>query len=640
MFEQYYFQFRKMVIPADDYRPLSSIEDRQVWEKISRELSTFLVTEGEKYLDYDWPSILATDFMDFSRTGNRVLLEEKAGQRRNALLYLTLAECIENKGRFINGIVNGVWSTCDEATWIVSAHNTLYPIPGAEALKLPDTTEKIKVFIDILGSDVAALIASVYRLVGTRMDEVTPSINRRLLQTLKERIVVPFLANDDFPWMGNGRGLKYINNWTVWVISNILSVTVLTVFDVETRVKMVEKSMYYLDRFLAECPDDGSYLEGSSYWTTACGALLDSLDMIRGLSGGKIDFIKDEKVQNLSSFIYRQHIDGNMFINNADADLNLHTSAQRLYTLGTIAGNETLKSFALALRDVNGPELMVNRTTHPFHAIRELFTYGSFMQLSSTTFPYLLHSWQGTMEIMCEREFEGSSKGLYFSVKGGTNIGSHNHLDTGSFIIFSDGKPAIIDVGRGVYSVANFGIDRNKVISISSEWHNVPYICGRGQYLNMTKMSLADASMYRAKNTVYKSVGPLTELSMELRDVYPADCAVKYWKRIYRFDREKKEITVTEDFKLTKQEGETYLSLVTAEEPVITGNSIRIPVKDGADLAVVCPPELMPEIDVYEVANDVRLSKAWGHRVWRIRLFLKENLLEGKLVLSFKQIRG
>jgi hypothetical protein len=155
----------------------------------------------------------------------------------------------------------------------------------------------------------------------------------------------------------------------------------------------------------------------------------------------------------------------------------------------------------------------------------------------------------------------------------------------------------------------------------------------------MTKMSLDDASVYRAKNAVYKSEGPLTELSMELQDVYPPDGAVKYWKRIYRFDREKKEITVTEDFKLDDQEGETYLSLVTAGEPVITGNSIRIPVKGGADLAVEYPPELIPRVDFYDVANDARLSKAWGDRVRRIRLFLKENILEGKLSLSFKQTK-
>ena len=40
---------------------------------------------------------------------------------------------------------------------------------------------------------------------------------------------------------------------------------------------------------------------------------------------------------------------------------------------------------------------------------------------------------------------------MYLSAKGGNNGESHNHNDVGSFVLYCDGKPAVIDVGTGVY---------------------------------------------------------------------------------------------------------------------------------------------------------------------------------------------
>lgn len=637
MFENYYQNIKKFMIPAQDYRPLSSIEDRKAWGNLLHDLSEILLMEGEKFLGYDWPLVLATDFMDYSRTGSREQLNGKTGPRRHALMYLVLAECVENKGRFMDDIVNGIWTTCDEATWIISAHNHMYPAYGKDAPVLPDTSETVKIFIDIMAGDVGALMAVIYYLIRNRLDEVTPSINRRLLKTLQERILTPYRINDDYPWMGVGRGYRYINNWTVWIISNVLAVTALTVSDEETRAKIIEKSLYYVDQFILGCPEDGSYMEGSGYWTIACGSLLNALDLIKGMTGGKLDFFEREKIQNLTSFIYRVHIDGNMFVNNGDANLCLPVSAQRLYSMGVMAGNNILKQFAIAMREVNGPELMPNRLMHPFLAVKELNEYAAFAKEPLEKFPYLEKSWQSAMEILCEREMAGTKNGLYLSVKGGTNVGSHNHMDVGSFLIFSDGQPAVIDIGTGEYSAATFGVDRNKIKQISSQWHNVPYICGSAQYLDIRKMSMAEAKTYCAKNVKYGAEGELTELSMDIRDVYPKECPLEYWKRIFRFDHHKKEIEIREDFRLAKQEGDTYISLVTAGKPTAGNGLIQIPVKGGKDIVARYSDGLTPEVDEYYVGNDKQLAGTWGERVWRIRLFLDKNLTEGRLTVIFHQ---
>jgi len=69
--------------------------------------------------------LTAVRFMDFGRDGNRSRYEALYFRRRSALGGLVLAECLENEGRFIDQIINGIWCICEESTWILPAHNPL-----------------------------------------------------------------------------------------------------------------------------------------------------------------------------------------------------------------------------------------------------------------------------------------------------------------------------------------------------------------------------------------------------------------------------------------------------------------------------------------------------------------------------------
>jgi hypothetical protein len=639
MFEKYYRNLRSVIIAAEKYRPLPMIDERGEWESLPHELSEKLVLTGEKYLGYGWPPILATDFMDYARTGSRKLLDKITIERREALIYLTLAECVENRGRFIDSIINGVWATCDEATWIISAHNQMYPLLDETAPQLPETTERIKIFVDIISGDVGSLMATVYYLVGTKMDNVSHSVNRRLLKNLDERILTPFLINDDFPWMGAGRGFQYINNWTIWILSNVLAVTALTVTDAEKRARIIEKVLYYTDRFLAYFPDDGSYPEGSGYWMVACASLLYGLELIKGMTGGVLDFLAEEKIKALTMFICKMHIDGEMFVNYGDADLKIPSaSACRLYSMSELSENIVLRQFAIAMHHKNDADLMPDQRHLAFAAVRELFAYKRLVNELPIDFPHLRDSWYNTVEVMCARETQGVSKGLYFSAKGGTAFDSHCHIDVGTFIIYSDGMPAVIDMGRGDYNFAAFGPERHKVKSISSEWHNVPFIRGHGQYLNMSNKGFSDAQFYRAKNVSYTADGILTELSMDLKDVYPGECGIESWKRIFRFDRRKKEIVVSDEFSLANHGQDTCLCMVTANKPIITGPcSIRIPVNGGRNIAATFIEGLHIEVDELQTKDDKRLSETWGDALWRIRLFIDKGLTKNAISVVFRQ---
>lgn len=69
---------------------------------------------GERFLNFEWPYLSASDFLEFSFTGNRVHFEDKMFSKRHALNALVLAECAEHKGRFLPDVINGIFSICDE----------------------------------------------------------------------------------------------------------------------------------------------------------------------------------------------------------------------------------------------------------------------------------------------------------------------------------------------------------------------------------------------------------------------------------------------------------------------------------------------------------------------------------------------
>lgn len=53
--------------------PYPTADDRTGWEKVPPELRQSYLAEGEKWLNYTWPVLSASSFLEFSRSGNRLI---------------------------------------------------------------------------------------------------------------------------------------------------------------------------------------------------------------------------------------------------------------------------------------------------------------------------------------------------------------------------------------------------------------------------------------------------------------------------------------------------------------------------------------------------------------------------------------
>ena len=111
-----------ILIPQAKWIPFPKLNDRNGWSKADQEMMKAYLKAAELNINYVWPYVPATKSLLIERTGDREEYQNIAREKRNTLGIMLLEEIYENKGRFIDPILNGVWSICEESFWGVPAH--------------------------------------------------------------------------------------------------------------------------------------------------------------------------------------------------------------------------------------------------------------------------------------------------------------------------------------------------------------------------------------------------------------------------------------------------------------------------------------------------------------------------------------
>jgi len=473
-------KLEKILIPQKDFTPHPRANDRYAWDNIKEGLRANLIKKGESYLDYSWPHLPALRYMDFSRNGNRTRYQKLYKSRRNALSHLVYAECLENKGRFIDEIINGIWAVCEESSWCYPAHNKT---PRTGLKPLPDVKDPI---IDLFAAETAALLSWTHYLLNNELNTVTDMVTERIELEVDRRIFIPFLERTDFPWMGFSDNHRF-NNWTTWILSNIFTTFLLLEKEKSRRISCIEKGMVSLDGFLNHYKSDGGCDEGPSYWDRAGGSLFDCLELLYSASEGRIDFYEEPLIQNIGKYIYKVHIDGEYFINFADCGCKPRIDPYLAYRFGQRINDQKLCRFALYMKTKKAPEDQLYRGKNvkeyyrtPGKVLRAIFTHSEMEEKiekeKNIKAPLIKNVWMPGIQIMAARKKKLKSSVLYLAAKGGHNRESHNHNDVGNFIVYMNSHPFIIDVGVETYSRKTFSSRRYEIWTMQSAYHNLPTI--------------------------------------------------------------------------------------------------------------------------------------------------------------------
>ena len=594
----------KFLVPAAEWNPYAKIGERDFWEALPERTRQVQITEAEKFLGQPWPALPATLYLEFARIGNRSNFEEPYFERRERLTDLVLAECMENKGRFVDEIVNGLWAILEESSWVLPAH-----IGSQKAgVGLPDTGEPI---VDLFSAETVGILSWSYYLLGERLDQVSPLIRPRLVKEAHTRVLDPCFQRDDFWWMAFHT--DHINNWNPWCNSNWLTAALLLEKDDKLRTMVVAKILRSLDLFMASYHADGGCDEGPSYWGRAGASLFDCLELLRSASNGKIDIYDQTLIREMGRYIYRVHIDGPYYINFADAPAKLTISGDLVFrygerigdknmtALGAFVEQQRMKSSPLPGRDLS-------------RGLAALAGLGAITKTEGRE-SYIRDAWLDGIQVMAARSKEGSAEGLYLAAKGGHNNESHNHNDVGNFIVYYNGQPVLIDAGVGTYTRKTFSDQRYEIWTMQSAYHNLPTINGVMQH---------EGREFAARDVRYHADDSAAELSLDIAGTYPEKAGVRSWKRTVRLERGKV-VQLTEDYSLSRREAELTLSLMTpCAVELKAGGRISLTGKSGSgeQYAVELKydaSKLAPKVEKIAL-DDNRLQASWGESLNRIVL--------------------
>ena len=562
--------------------------NREFWElRFQKEY----IKNAQQYLGFEWPLIRATDYIAFNTEGNRIKQETPHFKKRTALIALLIGEVLEYKGRFIPDIVDGVFNICEEAFWGISAHIGHKKLPVGEH------------YIDLFAGETGSLIAIILYLLRDELFEFWPPIIDKAEYNLNERIVKPYIKYNDFWWMDG------TNNWNPWIHSNILTVFLLTNQSREIFNKGIEKMLYEINTFYNAYPDDGGCDEGITYWSLSGGSIYDFCEQLFRATKGEINFFKDSKIKNIADYPYKAYIGNNYFVNFADGSckgLPLWKSIFNRY--GERTGNHKLIELSKETFGSQNNTLWSMRTTYIKRSLNNVI-YGNLINEKCN-----LRLCEDAVLPILENAFAREDK-WYYAAKGGHNNESHNHNDVGSFIVFYDCKPLLVDPGCGDYTKKTFSKDRYDIWTMRSDWHNTPTVNGKNQLAG--RKYCADGFSYENK-----------KCRVSFADCYDEDSNI---------DKIIREISVSEDGIEIVDEFEFCSDNNTIAENFITPLGIEIKdntaiIGGGFILSADCDVEI--SADKQEFFGDEKLTLAWDTASMNRIIF--KALADDKKIIRFK----
>ncbi len=616
------------MLPRDAWRPFPPASDRHAWDKLqehdlNRNRRAYVVEQAEALLGKPWSALPATLYMEYVRNGNRSRYQKPYFERRAKLSTLVMAECMEYRGRFLDEIANGIWAICEESTWCIPAH---------AARKRGDTLHRLdRETIDLFACETGMSLAQTQYLLRTELDGVSPTLCERIRREVGRRILDVYEAGDE-----SGRRPGWTsgyNNWAPWCASNVLGAAMYLEEDRARLARMAFSLMAVVDRFIDRYGEDGGCNEGPGYWNEAGGALLVLLELLHSRTNGAVDIYGEPKIAAMGRYITFAHLDGPYFANFADADAKSSPHPAKMYRYGERVGDEALQNLGLlAMRGwradgpVDPPLRLSGVSRAVLSPLMEIFWIPP--AAVPRLLPRKLEVWLPDLQVLYARESQHPTTGLVLAAKAGHNAESHNHNDVGHFMLYLDGQPGIIDIGRESYTRQTFSSRRYELLFTRGLGHNAPVVNGVEQ---------APGRQYRATEVRYQKREEGVTLSLNLEAAYPKKAGLLSLKRVIEFQRGDGPHLSVRDTYQVREAPATFLI------PMFTARAVK-PAGPGR-LAVACAPRRL--LVEYEPAamtatvtpipvEDAGLARSWDDPIYRIAFTLTSQERAGSYSFRFR----
>lgn len=500
------------------------VTDRAAWEVLAkaREFRS-AVAEAEELLPQAIPDATEELYLDFSRTGNRTRYQRVWRQRRGRLSALVLAECLENRGRFLPAIEATIRATCEEKSWLLPAHDRELKNFRGEVVE-----------IDLASAAVSWDLATLSYWLG---DKLSADIRKLIAEQLQRRAFQPYESyvktGQPQLWWATGT-----NNWNAVCLAGVTGAALAAIEPSERRAFYVAAAERHIEYFLKGFTPDGYCSEGIGYWNYGFGNFVSLAETLHQATGGRIDWLAEERIAPIAGFGRRMQIVPGVFPAFADCHVGAEPDTVLMAFLSRRLGWGLKNQEQRGLLAASGPS----------GSLFELGLYAfpnsaSARPAANEATPPPRRDWFPDAGILICRP--AAKDGLGAALKGGHNAEHHNHNDVGSFVVTLGRSTPLVDPGAEVYTARTFSGRRYESNLLNSFGHPVPRIAGQLQQTGRK----AAAGVLRTEWTDASDT-----LVLDLRSAYAVKTLEKL-QRTFCFSREGRgQLEVTDKVQLARSE--------------------------------------------------------------------------------------
>lgn len=565
--------------------PAASITNRAAWAALATEHDfSGAINKAAALAKKPIPEQSDELYLDYSRTGNRDHWQKVAFNRRGMVQTFVMAECLENKGRFIAPLEKLIAALCAERTWVYPAHDR-----GQKNFRGE------QVDIDLGSASLGWELACADRLLG---DKLSPRTRRLVGQNLERRIFKPFRDSVRETRTGNG-WLRVNNNWNAVCLAGVTGAALANLESPRERAWFIAAAEDYIRSFLSGFTPDGYCSEGVGYWNYGFGHFAMLSETVRRSTNGKLDLLTLPSAAKPALFGARTEILAGIYPSIADCSPSSQPSV-------------TLLEFLTNRFDFDVPAHLRDSTKDSAKYICETLTYAT----APSNLPQIparkelnempWRTWFPDGGVLISRPGPDATVPFAACVKGGNNDEHHNHNDVGTFMVVSGKRMLICDPGSEVYTARTFSSKRYESKVLSSFGHPVPVIAGKLQRAGSSARGVVLQSRFTPESDT---------LRLDIRSAYDVP-DLQRLEREFRFQRgAAPSLTVTDEIAFSK--ASTYETALITWGKWQRVSESELLISDGADAVRVridsggLPFEIVSETineDVHTPTKPVRLG--------------------------------
>lgn len=575
-------------------------KNRQTWDKLRqsggydaflKEMETFAFPEFSKS---DYFSL--SDGTASSSGKGLTMMRNRA----KGLAMVTIAECLEYKGKYLKQTEAGLRDIIRQKSWVSPRID--YDFINYNGKQYT---------IDLTSALYAHTIAQTLFLLGDKLD---PELRKEAAQALYVRVFDPLKRIFEKQDIQYHSWLVGTNNWNAVCLSGVIGAALTVIPDKKERALYAWIGEEYSKNTLAGFGDDGYCSEGVTYFNYGFGHYAMLRENLWQATRGQIDLFNIPKVREIAQYIPRLEVINGVFpaisdsktgsapdsslMNYLSRSLNLGLSAYEHINLTGRVNNNRMDIFMVFPNSIGARNAVKKELIKKKHPLRSFFDKSGILVVR----PQSEHT-------------------LAAVLKGGNNAEHHNHNDVGSYSVVLGKEIMAGDPGSIPYTANIFQAEfRYTYKSIASYGHPVPLVARQQQKVGPE----AQAKVVRSEFS-----DRLDKLVLDLASAYDVPALSKL-ERHFTYDRSSPgALTVEDVFEFSQPEDFQTACITRAKVTHISTGKWLLALGGSKVTLTVDSGGLKYDVTQEEISEG-------GTPYTRLAIVLKEKNKRGKVTLTYQ----